>query len=100
MVEGWRKRWVELEHSSTKNRFPFRHSLPQKKNKATTKLRKKKEDDILSDNRFKLHNEREVSTLSLFLRFSVSFFNFIIIWHFQVFEEKAYLVGVECKNDV
>ncbi|KAH1204221.1 GTPase HflX [Glycine max] len=45
-------------------------------NKATTKLRKKKEDDVVSDNRFKLRNGREV------------------------FEEKAYLVGVERKNDV
>ncbi|KAG4953786.1 hypothetical protein JHK82_039406 [Glycine max] len=40
------------------------------------KLRKKKEDNVISDNRFKLLNEREV------------------------FEEKAYLVGIECKNDV
>ncbi|KAG4934493.1 hypothetical protein JHK87_048495 [Glycine soja] len=41
-------------------------------NKATTKLRKKKEDDVVSDNRFKLRNGREVSTLSLSLslRFS------------------------------
>ncbi|TKY57673.1 GTPase HflX [Spatholobus suberectus] len=41
-----------------------------------TRLRKKKEDDAVSDNRYKLRNGREV------------------------FEEKAYLVGVERKNDV
>ncbi|BAT82823.1 GTPase HflX isoform X1 [Vigna umbellata] len=41
-----------------------------------TRLRKKKDDDVVSDNRFKLRNGREV------------------------FEEKAYLVGVERKNDV
>ncbi|XP_027941516.1 uncharacterized protein LOC114195295 [Vigna unguiculata] len=41
-----------------------------------TRLRKKKEDDVVSDNRFKLRNGREV------------------------FEEKAYLVGVERKNVV
>ncbi|KAG4909670.1 hypothetical protein JHK87_055786 [Glycine soja] len=56
------------------------HPVPSlsaaKENKATTALRKKKEDDIVSDNRFKLHNGREV------------------------FEEKAYLVGVERRNDV
>ncbi|KAG5076992.1 hypothetical protein JHK82_055687 [Glycine max] len=31
------------------------------KKKATMKLRKKKEDDVVSDNRFKLHNGREKS---------------------------------------
>lgn len=40
------------------------------------RLRKKKEDDVVSDNRYKLRNGREV------------------------FEEKAYLVGVERKNEV
>jgi len=44
-----------------------------------TRLRKKKEDDVVSDNRFKLRNGREVSTrysLSYFLLF-LSFFSFL-----------------------
>lgn len=52
-------------------------------NKATTKLRKKKEDDVVSDNRFKLRNGREVSTLSLFaFRFPSSILSLFGVFRF------------------
>ena len=54
-----------------------------KKIKATMKLWKKKEDDVISDNRFKLHNGIEVSTLSLSLSL---FFGFLLrFYHYLAF---------------
>jgi len=43
-----------------------------------TRLRKKKEDDVVSDNRFKLRNGREVSTRYSLFFFFFFFFIFII----------------------
>ena len=71
--------------------FFYEESLPvqslsaARENKATTKLRKKKEDNGVSDNRFKLHNRREVSTLSLSLSLFVFRFPFSILSLFGVF---------------